>query len=49
VGASAASFTVTRPEAPRGLACYGGPYGPRAKLRCCKLEKSLHCALPDLM
>ncbi|MCP3971053.1 MAG: CapA family protein [Rhodobacteraceae bacterium] len=49
VGDRAARFTVTRPDAPRGLACFGGPYGPRARLRCCALEKSLHCSLPDLM
>lgn len=49
VGAAAAEFTLSNPDAPRGLACYGGPYGPRAKQRCCTLERSLHCALPDLM
>lgn len=49
VGDAAAAFTVTNPAAPRGLACYGGPYGPRAKQRCCTLESSLHCQLPDLM
>jgi len=49
VGARAAKFTTTRPDAPRGLACYGGPYAPRAKLRCCAIEQSLHCSLPDLM
>jgi len=49
VGASAAAFSIPTPEAPRGLACYGGPYGPRAKLRCCLQERSLHCELPELM
>jgi poly-gamma-glutamate synthesis protein (capsule biosynthesis protein) len=49
VGATAADFTVTNPEAPRGLACYGGPYGPRARALCCSMERSLHCDLPDLM
>ncbi|MDJ0629328.1 MAG: CapA family protein [Rhodobacter sp.] len=49
VGNRAASFTVTGAETPRGLACYGGPYGPRAKARCCTIERSLHCDLPDLM
>jgi len=49
VGARAASFRTIRPDAPRGLACYGGPYGPRAKDICCTLERSVHCDLPDLM
>lgn len=49
VGDTAARFTVMRPDAPRGLACFGGPYPPRAKVQCCKVEESLHCALPDLM
>jgi len=49
VGERAARFTTTRPDAPRGLACFGGPYGPRAKRRCCEIETSLHCELPDLM
>jgi poly-gamma-glutamate synthesis protein (capsule biosynthesis protein) len=49
VGETAAAFTVTRSDAPRGLACYGGPYGPRAKVKCCALERSLSCDLPDLM
>jgi len=49
VGDAAAQFSITRPDAPRGLMCLGGPYSPRAKLQCCKVEDSLHCALPDLM
>jgi len=49
VGSTAANFTYSTPSAPRGLACYGGPYGPRAKARCCMLERSLYCQLPDLM
>ena len=49
VGDVAAQFKITTPSAPRGLACYGGPYGPRAKRLCCVEEKSLHCQLPDLM
>ncbi|MCG6903089.1 MAG: CapA family protein [Rhodobacter sp.] len=49
LGANAARFALTRPDAPRGLACYGGPYAPRAKAACCKIERSLHCDLPDLM
>lgn len=49
VGDRAARFSVTNADAPRGLMCLGGPYPPRAKLKCCRIEKSLHCALPDLM
>lgn len=49
VGDAAAFFALTDPEAPRGLACYGGPYGPKARARCCSVERSLHCDLPDLM
>lgn len=50
VGARAAEFGILSPQGtPRGLACFGGPYPPRAKVQCCKLEDSLHCALPDLM
>ena len=48
-GEAAAAFTAIRPDAPRGLACYGGPYSPRAKRVCCQIERSLHCDLPDLM
>ena len=48
-GAAGAAFTVSRPDAPRGVACFGGPYSPRAKAQCCKVERSLHCDLPDLM
>jgi len=49
IGENAASFAFTRPDAPRGLACYGGPYGPKAKIACCRVERSLTCDLPDLM
>lgn len=45
----AAFFAVTDAAAPRGLACYGGPYGPKARAMCCAMERSVHCDLPDLM
>ena len=48
-GANGALFALTRPDAPRGLACFGGPYSPIAKAQCCRVERSLHCDLPDLM
>ena len=48
-GLNGATFEITRPDAPRGLACFGGPYSPLAKAQCCKVERSLHCDLPDLM
>ena len=46
VGETAAAFT---PVGNRGIACYGGPYGPQAHPLCCQTERSLHCDLPDLM
>ena len=49
VGATAASFSVIEPDEPRGLACFGGPYGPRAQERCCTVERSKFCDYPDLM
>ena len=49
VGDLAARFRVTDVKRPRGVACYGGPYGPRARAQCCTVERSLHCDLPDLM
>ncbi|WP_172298723.1 CapA family protein [Pseudoruegeria sp. HB172150] len=49
VGDRAARFDLTDITAPRGLACYGGPYGPRTRAMCCSVERSLHCDLPDLM
>lgn len=49
LGQHAARFTTIRSDAPRGLACYGGPYSPRARLRCCQIERSLHCDLPGLV
>ncbi|KMW57942.1 putative enzyme of poly-gamma-glutamate biosynthesis (capsule formation) [Candidatus Rhodobacter oscarellae] len=49
VGDRAAAFAVTRPEAPRGLMCFGGPYPPRARAQYCRIERSLECDLPDLM
>ncbi len=49
VGALAARFRIAEAAAPRGLACFGGPYGPMARERCCATERSLHCDLPDLM
>jgi len=49
VGDAAAFFALTNPQRPRGIACYGGPYGPKARAMCCSVERSLHCDLPDLM
>lgn len=49
VGSAAANFSIIRPSAPQGLQCLGGPYGQRAKRKCCALDDSLHCTLPDLM
>jgi poly-gamma-glutamate synthesis protein (capsule biosynthesis protein) len=49
LGDLAARFGVHGTAGPRGLACYGGPYGARARAMCCALERSLHCDLPDLM
>lgn len=49
LGDLAARFEVLSLPTPRGLACYGGPYGPAARARCCAMERSVHCDLPDLM
>ena len=49
VGKAAAKFVLSGPDQLRGIACFGGPYPPRAKSRCCRVERSLHCDLPDLM
>ena len=49
LGALGAWFRVSDSETPRGLACYGGPYGPKARAMCCTMERSVHCDLPDLM
>ncbi|MDF0603274.1 CapA family protein [Psychromarinibacter sp. C21-152] len=49
LGALAARFALLSEPTPRGLACYGGPYGPAARARCCTMERSVHCDLPDLM
>ncbi len=48
-GPAAVRFSP-HPLAPeRGVACFGGPYGPRARALCCPVARSRHCDLPDLM
>ncbi|MEM6695417.1 MAG: CapA family protein [Pseudomonadota bacterium] len=49
VGEAAAVFSLINPAKPRGLACYGGPYGAKAQEQCCAVERSIYCDLPDLM
>ncbi len=49
LGDLAARFGLHTGNGPRGLACYGGPYGARARPLCCAVERSLDCDLPDLM
>ncbi|SLN18405.1 CapA family protein [Roseisalinus antarcticus] len=48
-GAQGVAFTPLGPDADRGAACYGGPYGPAARALCCRLSWSMECDLPDLM
>jgi len=46
-GAAGVSFGVL--GADRGAACFGGPYGARARELCCALSRSLQCDMPTLM
>jgi len=49
-GPLGASFdTVDAFRAPRGLACFGGPYGQRAHRACCALDINWTCGLPEPM
>lgn len=48
-GAAGVTFTPLSPTADRGAACFGGPYGPAARVLCCRLDRTMDCDLPDLM
>ncbi len=48
-GDSAISFAQSGPMFDRGAACFGGPYGARARALCCGAGLSLECDFPDLM
>ncbi|MCL4186619.1 MAG: CapA family protein [Rhodobacteraceae bacterium] len=49
-GAAAAAFTPAPGAPERGIACFGGPYGPRARALCCRIARhNPHCDFPDLM
>ncbi|MCC6303776.1 MAG: CapA family protein [Rhodobacteraceae bacterium] len=49
-GPDAARFSPVPGAPERGIACFGGPYGPRARARCCPAaEADVHCDFPDLM
>ncbi|GGL63664.1 CapA family protein [Wenxinia marina] len=48
-GEAGVDFTPLAGIAPRGAACYGGPYGPAARELCCRLARTLDCDVPDLM
>ncbi|MEO0681506.1 MAG: CapA family protein [Pseudomonadota bacterium] len=48
-GDMAARFEPAGAHARRGMACFGGPYGPTAARLCCRVERGTHCDFPDLM
>lgn len=48
-GSLGAQFVPAGTHARRGMACFGGPYGPAAARLCCRSERGKHCDYPDLM